>query len=130
MLCVIVENESDIAAFADFTAEAAAPTPSAPPPPPPAAAAPPTPTPSPVPRPASVATPAQPVLPQATPAEGRVFASPLARNLAAEKGIDLRVRIYITLTYLIAHLTEKVESILMFFSLEFSREVCLRCHFM
>ncbi|XP_040036320.1 dihydrolipoyllysine-residue acetyltransferase component of pyruvate dehydrogenase complex, mitochondrial isoform X1 [Gasterosteus aculeatus] len=79
-LCIIVERESDIAAFKDYVetgltevstpapAPAAAPAAAA-------AAAPPSPA----------TTPAAP----AAPRKGRVFASPLAKKLAAEKGIDL-----------------------------------------
>ncbi|XP_030637046.1 dihydrolipoyllysine-residue acetyltransferase component of pyruvate dehydrogenase complex, mitochondrial isoform X6 [Chanos chanos] len=80
-LCIIVEKEEDIKAFADYVETGVvstpppAPTPVAPPPP---AAAPAAPTPAP-------AAPAAP----AAPRKGRVFASPLAKKLAAEKGIDL-----------------------------------------
>uniref|UniRef100_A0A671RR88 Acetyltransferase component of pyruvate dehydrogenase complex n=1 Tax=Sinocyclocheilus anshuiensis TaxID=1608454 RepID=A0A671RR88_9TELE len=75
-LCIIVEKESDISTFADYvetgvaTSPPPAPTPVATPPPAPAPAAP---------------TPA----PAAAPRKGRVFASPLAKKLAAEKGIDI-----------------------------------------
>ncbi|XP_060082157.1 dihydrolipoyllysine-residue acetyltransferase component of pyruvate dehydrogenase complex, mitochondrial-like [Ylistrum balloti] len=95
LLCIIVEEEADIAAFADYvetaedkppSTEAAAPppaptpTPAAPPPPPAAAPviAPPTPAPMAAPTPAVVAAPG-----------GKVQASPLARELARQKGIDL-----------------------------------------
>lgn len=79
-LCIIVEKESDISAFADYvetgvaTSPPPAPTPVATPPPAPAA-----------PTPAPAAAPAAP----AAPRKGRVFSSPLARKLAAEKGIDI-----------------------------------------
>lgn len=79
-LCIIVEKESDISAFADYvetgvaTSPPPAPTPVATPPPAPAA-----------PTPALAAAPAAP----AAPRKGRVFSSPLARKLAAEKGIDI-----------------------------------------
>uniref|UniRef100_A0A3P8VCD6 Acetyltransferase component of pyruvate dehydrogenase complex n=1 Tax=Cynoglossus semilaevis TaxID=244447 RepID=A0A3P8VCD6_CYNSE len=70
-LCIIVEREGDIIAFKDYVetgvAEVSTPPPPPPPPPPPAA-------------------------PHAAPAatkKGRVFASPLAKKLASEKGIDL-----------------------------------------
>uniref|UniRef100_A0A672GYA9 Acetyltransferase component of pyruvate dehydrogenase complex n=1 Tax=Salarias fasciatus TaxID=181472 RepID=A0A672GYA9_SALFA len=63
-LCIIVEKESDIAAFKDYVETA------------PAAAA------------APAAAPAAAAVP-AAPRKGRVFASPLAKKLAAEKGIDL-----------------------------------------
>lgn len=89
LLCIIVENESDIAAFKDYVDTGAAEPPkpkaeakpaAAPPPPPkPAAAAPPSPAPAAAPR-----APAAP-----TGMAGRIFASPLARKLAAERGIDI-----------------------------------------
>lgn len=92
LLCIIVSNEEDIAAFKDYkdTGEtitpAAKPTAAAPPPPveqfmPPAA-------------------PLAPQLPQSSPVQavsplskdvGRIFASPLAHKLSAEKGIDLHM---------------------------------------
>ncbi|XP_078490248.1 dihydrolipoyllysine-residue acetyltransferase component of pyruvate dehydrogenase complex, mitochondrial [Ciona intestinalis] len=80
-LCVIVTNEEDIPAFANYTATdsvaaapAAAPTPSAP-----------TPTKAPV---SSPGIP-PPTPPPATQSGDRLFVSPLAKKLAAEKGIDL-----------------------------------------
>ncbi|EGW03817.1 dihydrolipoyllysine-residue acetyltransferase component of pyruvate dehydrogenase complex, mitochondrial [Cricetulus griseus] len=79
-LCIIVEKQEDIAAFADYRpTEVTSLKPQAPPPvPTPVAAAPPT---------------AQPLAPtpSALPAgpKGRVFVSPLAKKLAAERGIDL-----------------------------------------
>ncbi|XP_040585630.1 dihydrolipoyllysine-residue acetyltransferase component of pyruvate dehydrogenase complex, mitochondrial [Mesocricetus auratus] len=79
-LCIIVEKQEDIAAFADYRPmEVTSLKPQAPPPvPPPVAAAPPT---------------AQPLAPTPSglPAgpKGRVFVSPLAKKLAAERGIDL-----------------------------------------
>ncbi|KAM6334477.1 dihydrolipoyllysine-residue acetyltransferase component of pyruvate dehydrogenase complex, mitochondrial [Alca torda] len=91
-LCIIVEKESDIPAFADYQAtavtdmKAQAPPPPPPPPPPlpvvatPAAAPPPQP-----------AVPSAPAVPTAGPParKGRIVVSPLAKKLAAEKGIDL-----------------------------------------
>lgn len=81
-LCIIVEKESDIAAFKDYVetgvAEVSTPPP-APAPAPAAAAAPVAAAPSPAP---AAAAPA-------APRKGRVFASPLAKKLAADKGIDL-----------------------------------------
>ncbi|XP_072467215.1 dihydrolipoyllysine-residue acetyltransferase component of pyruvate dehydrogenase complex, mitochondrial [Notamacropus eugenii] len=83
-LCIIVEKEADIPAFADYRPTAVAdikpqapsptpvPMPAVPPTPPPTAAAPPT---------------ARPATPVST--KGRIFVSPLAKKLAAEKGIDL-----------------------------------------
>lgn len=79
-LCIIVEKQSDIDAFKDYVetgvTEVATPPP-APAPAPAAAPAPATPTPAP-----AAAAPA-------APRKGRVFVSPLAKKLAAEKGIDL-----------------------------------------
>ncbi|XP_004646413.1 dihydrolipoyllysine-residue acetyltransferase component of pyruvate dehydrogenase complex, mitochondrial [Octodon degus] len=85
-LCIIVEKEADIAAFADYRpTEVTDLKPQAPPPTPPlVATVPPTPQPvSPTP-PGTPAAPAPPAGPR-----GRVFVSPLAKKLAAEKGIDL-----------------------------------------
>lgn len=78
-LCIIVEKESDIKAFADYVETGVAASPPAAPTPvaiPPPAAAPAAPTPA-------------PAAPSAAARKGRVFASPLAKKLAAEKGIDL-----------------------------------------
>ncbi|CAM9217441.1 unnamed protein product [Lampetra planeri] len=81
-LCIIVEKESDIAAFKDYVETGVAEVATTPPAPAPtsapaaAAAAPATAAPSPAPA-------------AATPRKGRVFASPLAKKLATEKGIDL-----------------------------------------
>lgn len=77
-LCIIVEKESDIGAFKDYV-ETGVVDVSTPPP---------APTPTPVMAPAPSATPAVAASP-AAPRKGRVFASPLAKKLAAEKGIDL-----------------------------------------
>lgn len=77
-LCIIVEKESDIGAFKDYV-ETGVVDVSTPPP---------APTPTPVTAPAPSATPAVAASP-AAPRKGRVFASPLAKKLAAEKGIDL-----------------------------------------
>uniref|UniRef100_A0A674A3Z1 Acetyltransferase component of pyruvate dehydrogenase complex n=1 Tax=Salmo trutta TaxID=8032 RepID=A0A674A3Z1_SALTR len=85
-LCIIVEKESDIAAFSDYVetggAEVSTPLPI------------PVPhytlTPSPATAPATTPAAASPAhVAPATPRKGRVFASPLAKKLAAEKGIDL-----------------------------------------
>ncbi|KAI4877921.1 hypothetical protein NFI96_017414 [Prochilodus magdalenae] len=77
-LCIMVEKESDIKAFADYveTGVTATPPPAPVASPPPAAA------------PAAPAPPAA-AAPAAAARKGRVFASPLAKKLAAEKGIDL-----------------------------------------
>ncbi|XP_038052134.1 dihydrolipoyllysine-residue acetyltransferase component of pyruvate dehydrogenase complex, mitochondrial-like [Patiria miniata] len=100
LLCIIAENESDVAAFKDFEDSGEIVSPAAeeaklPPPPPPSKPATPPPTaPSPTPPPPSAAKPEAPVLPplpptpRPTPGQ-RVFASPLARKLAAERGINL-----------------------------------------
>ncbi|XP_015379518.1 PREDICTED: dihydrolipoyllysine-residue acetyltransferase component of pyruvate dehydrogenase complex, mitochondrial-like [Diuraphis noxia] len=85
LVCIIVENESDVAAFKDFVDDSpagvpatAAPSPkpsiSAPAPPPPASVAPKAPAP----------TNSVPI-----PIGSRILASPLAKRLAAEKGLDL-----------------------------------------
>nr|XP_046265709.1 dihydrolipoyllysine-residue acetyltransferase component of pyruvate dehydrogenase complex, mitochondrial [Scatophagus argus] len=79
-LCIIVENESDIAAFKDYVETGVADVSTPPPPPPPA--------PAPAAAPAAAAPSAAPAAP-AAPRKGRIFASPLAKKLAAEKGIDL-----------------------------------------
>ncbi|XP_005987293.1 dihydrolipoyllysine-residue acetyltransferase component of pyruvate dehydrogenase complex, mitochondrial [Latimeria chalumnae] len=80
-LCIIVEKESDIPAFADYKETGVSPQIPAPPP---VAAVSPTPQPA---APAAAPTLTTAVAPSAS--QGRVFASPLARKLAAEKGIDL-----------------------------------------
>ncbi|XP_024426582.2 dihydrolipoyllysine-residue acetyltransferase component of pyruvate dehydrogenase complex, mitochondrial [Desmodus rotundus] len=83
-LCIIVEKEADIPAFADYRpTEVTDLKPQAPPPTPPQVTpVPPTPQPvAPTPSAIRPATPAGP--------KGRLFVSPLAKKLAAEKGIDL-----------------------------------------
>ncbi|TDH04865.1 hypothetical protein EPR50_G00137550 [Perca flavescens] len=75
-LCIIVEKESDIAAFKNY-AEIGVAEVSTPPLAPAPAAAP------------AAATPSHAAAAPAAPRKGRVFASPLAKKLAAEKGIDL-----------------------------------------
>ena len=98
LVCIIVENEEDIAAFKDYQppADEATPTPppppaqeaaSQPPPPPPPPAA----TPSPPP-PSTTTPPLAPAAARGT--AGRVFASPYARTLAAEQGVDLQVGLF------------------------------------
>ncbi|XP_020845427.1 dihydrolipoyllysine-residue acetyltransferase component of pyruvate dehydrogenase complex, mitochondrial isoform X2 [Phascolarctos cinereus] len=83
-LCIIVEKEADIAAFADYKPTGVTDIkPQAPPPTPiPMAAVPPTPPPM-----ATAPSTTSPVIPAST--KGRIFVSPLAKKLAAEKGIDL-----------------------------------------
>uniref|UniRef100_A0A672ZIY5 Acetyltransferase component of pyruvate dehydrogenase complex n=1 Tax=Sphaeramia orbicularis TaxID=375764 RepID=A0A672ZIY5_9TELE len=80
-LCIIVEKESDIAAFKDYVETGVAEVSTPPPAPAPAAV--------PTPAAASTPTPAPAAAVPAGPRKGRVFASPLAKKLAAEKGIDL-----------------------------------------
>ncbi|XP_050701084.1 dihydrolipoyllysine-residue acetyltransferase component of pyruvate dehydrogenase complex, mitochondrial-like [Eriocheir sinensis] len=85
LLCIIVSDEKDVAAFKDYKPSdepsAAAVPAAAPPPPPPPAAAPPPPPPPPV-------TAAPP--PSSPPAAGSfVFASPYAKRLASEQNVDL-----------------------------------------
>ncbi|KAM6157827.1 dihydrolipoyllysine-residue acetyltransferase component of pyruvate dehydrogenase complex, mitochondrial [Rhynchocyon petersi] len=83
-LCIIVEKEADIPAFADYRpTEVTDLKPQAPPPTPPSVA--------PVPPPPQPVTPAPSAARPPAPAgpKGRVFVSPLAKKLAAEKGIDL-----------------------------------------
>jgi len=78
LVCIIVPNQEDIAAFKDYQPEAeAAPV---------VAAVPKKQAPAPTPAaPAPVSAP----IPVPVQSSGRVFASPLARSLAAERGIDL-----------------------------------------
>uniref|UniRef100_A0A8C4LM84 Acetyltransferase component of pyruvate dehydrogenase complex n=1 Tax=Equus asinus TaxID=9793 RepID=A0A8C4LM84_EQUAS len=106
VICITVEKPEDIEAFKNYTLDSsAAPTPQAAPAPTPAATAPPPtpsaqapgssypthmqvasvpPTPQPITPTPSAARPAAPAGPK-----GRLFVSPLAKKLAAEKGIDL-----------------------------------------
>ncbi|XP_054269137.1 dihydrolipoyllysine-residue acetyltransferase component of pyruvate dehydrogenase complex, mitochondrial-like isoform X1 [Macrosteles quadrilineatus] len=90
LVCIIVENESDVEAFKDFKDDGsvAAPskptTTSAPPPPPPPAAS------TPPPSAPSFAPPSTPSFaPPSASSGSRVYASPLAKKLAAEKGLSL-----------------------------------------
>ncbi|KAM4545708.1 dihydrolipoyllysine-residue acetyltransferase component of pyruvate dehydrogenase complex, mitochondrial [Odontesthes bonariensis] len=82
-LCIIVEKESDIAAFKDYVETGVADV-STPPPAPVAAAAPAAAAPA-----AATPSPAPAAAAPAAARKGRVLASPLAKKLAAEKGIDL-----------------------------------------
>ncbi|XP_045775211.1 dihydrolipoyllysine-residue acetyltransferase component of pyruvate dehydrogenase complex, mitochondrial isoform X2 [Maniola jurtina] len=82
LLCIIVENQADVAAFKDFKDDSAAAPPAAPAAPAPAPAAP---------RPAAPAAAPAPA-PAAAPAvdqHGRIYASPMARRLAELKSIRL-----------------------------------------
>lgn len=87
LLCILVYNEEDVAAFKNFVDDGSA----APPPPKAAAAPPPAAAPTPAAAPPSPAPP-MPAAPAAAPTTGpggRLFASPLAKRLAAEQGINL-----------------------------------------
>ncbi|CAN8003642.1 unnamed protein product, partial [Ixodes pacificus] len=93
LLCILVSDEADVAAFKDFVDDGtAAPTAQ-----PKAAAAPAAPAPAPAPAaapaPAPALTPTTPIPSMAgAPAAGvggRLFASPLAKRLAAEQGLNL-----------------------------------------
>ena len=82
ILCIIVKSKDDVKAFENYQPSDAAPAaaPSAPAPAPPQ------------PVPAAAAPPPAAPAPAAQPAgDGRVMASPFAKKIAAEKGIDLRV---------------------------------------
>lgn len=88
-MCIIVENESDIQAFKEFKDDAA----------PAQAAA--KPSPAAAPAPARAPAPASPSpvaaaplsFPSSSQSSSRVYASPLAKKLAAEKGLSLQVHI-------------------------------------
>ncbi|XP_063868758.1 dihydrolipoyllysine-residue acetyltransferase component of pyruvate dehydrogenase complex-like [Scylla paramamosain] len=90
LLCIIVSDEKDVAAFKDYKApegpSAAAAAPPPPPPPTPAPAAPAAALPPP---PVAAAPP--PPLPAASPTApgGLVFASPYAKKIAGEQNVDL-----------------------------------------
>ncbi|CAH1954669.1 unnamed protein product [Acanthoscelides obtectus] len=92
LVCVIVENEADVAAFKDFKddspAPAAAPKPAAPEPAAPAPAAPV--APPPVPSARAPPEPAAPAPPEPAAAGGRVYASPMAKRLAEQRNIRLQ----------------------------------------
>jgi len=79
-LCVIVENQDDVKAFADYTASVGASAEATPPPVKETAAAVPA---------APAASVSSPQL--SVPEGSRIFASPLAKKLANEKGIHLRM---------------------------------------
>lgn len=89
LLCIIVENEGDVAAFKDFKDDgAAAPKPKAASPPPEAAAPPPPPAPvaAPPPPPSSSAPRPMTAVEQKGP---RVYASPMAKRLAETQQLRL-----------------------------------------
>jgi pyruvate dehydrogenase E2 component (dihydrolipoamide acetyltransferase) len=85
---ITVEDEGDVAAFADYKLAAVADAAEAPAAPAPAAAAPPAPVAA---APVAAPTPAAaaPTPPAPTPAGGRVVASPLAHMLAKEMGFEI-----------------------------------------
>lgn len=86
LVCIIVQDESNVTAFKDFkddtvTAPPLTPAASAVPTPPTPTAAPPPPT----------APPVTTKISSIPPSAERTYASPLARRLAAEKGLSLQV---------------------------------------
>ena len=91
LVCIIVENEGDVAAFKDYvdTGAPAKSAAAAPPPPPPAAA--PIPTPPPVATPPPMPSPQMPMT--AVEQRGpRVYASPMAKRLAEQQKLRLEGR--------------------------------------
>ncbi|XP_078047326.1 dihydrolipoamide S-acetyltransferase muc isoform X3 [Augochlora pura] len=86
LVCIIVSDESSVAAFKDFKDDSpAAPPPAA------AAAAPAAPSPVPSAPPPTPAAPPSPAAAKLPAASGeRIYASPLAKRLAAEKGLSLQ----------------------------------------
>lgn len=83
LVCIIVQDEASVAAFKNFKDdETAAPAPAAP--------TPPTPPPSPKTPPAPAAPPAKAPAPITAPTGDRIYASPLAKRLAAERGLSLQ----------------------------------------
>jgi len=84
LLCIIVENQEDVAKFKDFVDDGVSEAPAAAP----AAAAPAAPAAAPPPPPPAPAA-AAPAPVRASPGGGRPFASPAAKRLAAERGLDL-----------------------------------------
>jgi len=91
LLCIIVEDQADVEKFKDFVDDGAGEAPPAAKAPPPAAAAPPPPPPKAAAAPPKATSAPPPPRPQAPVAGGRVFASPAAKRVAAEKGIDLNL---------------------------------------
>ncbi|KAG0716604.1 DLAT component of pyruvate dehydrogenase complex, mitochondrial [Chionoecetes opilio] len=89
LLCIVVSDEKDVAAFKDYTAPEGPSDAATPPPPPPPAAAAPTPLPPPLPSLAFAAPPPPPPTTTATAPGGLVFASPYAKKLAGEQNVDL-----------------------------------------
>lgn len=86
LVCIIVSNQADVAAFKNYTDDgAAAPPPKAAAAPAPSAAAPP----SPAPAPPAAAAPAAPAAPAGGDSGKRVYASPMAKRLADQRKIRL-----------------------------------------
>lgn len=95
-MCILVKDKNAVSAFADYkpsdSDKAAAPAAAPPKPapePPKATATPPPPPPPPQAAPAPTPAPAPAQTQAPRPEGGRVFATPLARKLAAERNIDL-----------------------------------------
>ncbi|XP_020300591.1 dihydrolipoyllysine-residue acetyltransferase component of pyruvate dehydrogenase complex, mitochondrial isoform X2 [Pseudomyrmex gracilis] len=88
LVCIIVQDETSVAAFKDFKDDTVASPP--PPPPPPAAAVPSPPSVTPPPTPIPSMPSATSTLPISASPDDRIYASPLARRLAAEKGLNLQ----------------------------------------
>lgn len=88
LVCIIVEEEKDVAAFKSFVDDS---------PPTKAAPAPAAPVSSPSPQPSQPKPPPAPTssAPSFAKSSERLFASPLAKRLAAEQGLDLKVNITI-----------------------------------
>ncbi|XP_033334918.2 dihydrolipoamide S-acetyltransferase muc isoform X3 [Megalopta genalis] len=86
LVCIIVSDEGSVAAFKDFKDDSpAAPPPAA------AAAAPAAPSPAPSAPPSAPAAPPSPMAAKLPAVSGeRIYASPLAKRLAAEKGLSLQ----------------------------------------
>ncbi|RWS06379.1 2-oxoglutarate dehydrogenase complex component E2l-like protein [Dinothrombium tinctorium] len=87
LLCIIVENAEDIAAFKDYK-DISEPVKEKPKPKEAKTEAMPSPSPS-APAAPSTISPASATRPATQPVGGRLFASPLAKKLASEKGLDL-----------------------------------------
>ncbi|KYM94711.1 PREDICTED: dihydrolipoyllysine-residue acetyltransferase component of pyruvate dehydrogenase complex, mitochondrial [Cyphomyrmex costatus] len=86
LVCIIVQDESNVAAFKDFKDDTVEPAV----PPPPKPAAPTTPAPPPVKTEVAPPVPAAKVPSIVPPSEERIYVSPLAKKLAAKKGLSLQ----------------------------------------
>lgn len=89
LVCIIVEDPASVAAFKDYKDDGSS-TPVAPIPAAVAAPSPPPPPPSPKPAPVSAA-PSTPSPSLPTSSGDRIYASPFAKRLAAERGLSLQV---------------------------------------